>query len=65
MAKCFSKKMDTKDDLSITSYPKVMSRCLSAPDVTTSLPQEPFYYLKLNSGIGNKEDCSPLGKRIS
>ena len=38
IAKCFSK---TRGELSTTCNPKVMSRCLSAPDATsTSLPQE-------------------------
>ena len=43
---------ETRDELSTTSNPKVMSRCLSAPDaiyIPTSLPPEPssiLYYLK-------------------
>ena len=35
MAKCFSKKYGNKDELSTTCNPKVMSRCLSAPDATS------------------------------
>ena len=37
MAKHFSKCTETRDELSTTCNPKVMSRCLSAPDAT-SLP---------------------------
>ena len=35
MAKCF-KRMETRDELSTTYNPKVMSRCLSAPDTTSN-----------------------------
>ena len=35
MAKCFSKKYGTRDELSTTCNLKVMSRCLSAPDATS------------------------------
>ena len=35
MAKCFTKKYGTRDELSTTCNPKVMSRCLSAPDATS------------------------------
>ena len=34
MVKRFSKKYETKEELSTTCNPKVMSRCLSAPDAT-------------------------------
>ena len=46
MAKCFLKSTETRDtetrdELSSTCTPKVMSRCLSMPDTTSlSLPQE-------------------------
>ena len=41
MAKHFSKKYRTRDELSTTCNPKVMSRCLSAPDATPYImPQE-------------------------
>ena len=55
MVKRFSKFTETREELSTTCNPKVMSRCLSAPDAT-SLPPESssiFYYLKLNSGVGH------------
>ena len=59
MAKASLKGKETRDELSTTCNPKVMSRCLSMPDAThipTSLTPEPwliFYYLKLKSGIGH------------
>ena len=37
MVKCFSKKYGNGEELSTLCNPKVMSRCLSAPD-TASLP---------------------------
>ena len=38
MVKCFFKSMETREELLTTRNPKVMSRCLSAPDV----PPEPL-----------------------
>ena len=35
MAKHFSKSTETRDELSTTCNPKVMSRCLSAPDAAS------------------------------
>ena len=35
MVKHFSKSTETREELSTTCNPKVMSRCLSAPDVTS------------------------------
>ena len=55
MANASLKSTKTRDELSTTCNPKVMSRCLSASDAT-SLPPEPsliLYYPKLNSGIGH------------
>ena len=52
MVKPFSKSTETRDELSTTCNPKVMSRCLSALDA--SLPLEPlsiFHFPKLNSGV--------------
>ena len=48
----FSKSTETRKELSTTCNPKVMSRCLSAPDATSL--HHCLYYLKLNSGVGHK-----------